>query len=90
MTTTTTTKTNVIGDTKAKLMARIEAFCSEPRSYLAIVKHGRVSDSQTRYVLRQLMNAGRMLKSGARENTVYVHFRPLPAAKKAAKKAKAA
>ena len=86
-TTTATTKTNVIGDTKAKLMARIEAFCSEPRSYLAIVRHGKVSDSQTRYVLRQLMNAGKISKAGARENTVYVTVR---ATAQRAKKAKAA
>ena len=83
---TTTPKIHVVGDAKQKLMERIEAFCSQPRSYAAIVKHGKVSDSQTRYVLRQLMIAGRMLKAGSRENTVYAHFRPLPATKKSAKK----
>jgi polyhydroxyalkanoate synthesis regulator phasin len=63
---------NVIGQAKEELKARIASFCSEKlRSYAEIVKHGKVTDSKTRYVLRELMHAGKIEKSGSRENTGY-------------------
>jgi len=65
-------RTNVIGDAKERLKGRIEAYCQIPRHYAEIVHHSRVTDSQTRYLLRALMYANRIVKSGSRENTVYV------------------
>lgn len=64
-------RVNVIGEAKAKLKERVVAYCAEPRTYAEIYAFARVTDAQTRYLLRALMYERLIVKSGVRENTVY-------------------
>lgn len=64
--------TNLIGEAKARVRARLLRFCgAKARTYKEIAEHSRVTDAQTRYVLRGLVSLGEITKSGHRENTTY-------------------
>lgn len=86
---------NVIGEAKEKLRRKILAYCAKPRSYaqiLAVMQKAAVSDSQVRYLLRQLMFEHLIVRTGRREDTVYTAVaalsRPVSAPAKSQARAK--